>query len=228
MTDALWYLGRGSGVVSLVLLTVVVVLGIAGRSGRSIAGLPRFAVAAVHRAASLLSVVFLAIHVLTLLFDPYAQLDVLALVVPFTAEAQPFWYGLGAVAFDLVAALVVTSLLRHRIPPGIWKRLHLTAYLAWPVALAHGLGSGTDAGSAWMPVLTGLCVAAVAGAVAWRFSPRFAESGSVAERRAGALPPDLAGSGPTPQAAHVLRGRENPCDVGPGARRTTTAERAAR
>jgi methionine sulfoxide reductase heme-binding subunit len=184
MTDALWYLGRGSGVVSLVLLTVVVVLGIAGRSGRTVGGLPRFAVAAVHRAASLLSVVFLAVHVLTLLFDPYAQLSVLSVVVPFTAETEPFWYGLGAVGLDLIVALVVTSLLRHRMPPRVWKGVHLAAYLAWPVALAHGLGSGTDAGSAWMLALTGVCVAAVTGALVWRFSPRFAESGVSTERRA--------------------------------------------
>jgi sulfoxide reductase heme-binding subunit YedZ len=187
VTDALWYLGRGSGVVSLLLLTVVVVLGIAGRSGRPVGGLPRFAVAAVHRSAALLSVVFLAVHVLTLLFDPYAQLDLLALAVPFTADTQPFWYGLGAVALDLIAALVVTSLLRHRIPPRVWKGLHLAAYLAWPVALAHGLGSGTDAGSAWMLAVTGTCVAVVAGAVAWRLSPRFAEAGATAERRRAPL-----------------------------------------
>lgn len=224
MTDALWYLGRGSGVVSLVLLTVVVVLGIAGRSGRTVGGLPRFAVAAVHRAASLLSVVFLAVHVLTLLADPYAQLDLLALVVPFTAEAQPFWYGLGAVALDLIAALVVTSLLRHRIPPRVWKGLHLAAYLAWPVALAHGLGSGTDAGSAWMLALSGICITAVACPLAWRLSARFAESGRTAERRAPlARSADHAGRPGPSRAAQVLRGHPVSCDVRPD-----SPERAAR
>lgn len=230
MTDALWYLGRGSGVVSLVLLTVVVALGIAGRSGRVVAGLPRFGVAAVHRSAALLSVVFLAVHVLTLLFDPYAQLSVLSLVVPFTAEANPFFYGLGAVALDLVLALVVTGLLRHRIGPRTWKALHLSAYLAWPVALAHGLGSGSDTTSAWMVVLTALCVAAVLAAVGWRLSPRFAEAGASAERRAPAERPrrmaDLADPRPTSQAAHALRGRAEACDV--PRHRPTDPERAPR
>ena len=49
MNDALWYVGRGTGVVSLVLLTVVMVLGIGSRSGRPAFGLPRFGVVALHR-----------------------------------------------------------------------------------------------------------------------------------------------------------------------------------
>ena len=48
MTEALWYLGRGTGVISLLLLTVVVALGIGARSGRTAFGLPRFAVNMLH------------------------------------------------------------------------------------------------------------------------------------------------------------------------------------
>jgi methionine sulfoxide reductase heme-binding subunit len=175
LESALWYLGRGTGVVSLVLLTVVVALGVATRSGRPLPGLPRFAVAALHRTTSLLSVVLIGVHVLTLLVDPYAQLNLIALVVPFTGGAQPFWYGLGALALDLVGALVVTSLLRNRIGPRIWKGVHRLAYASWPLAVAHGLGSGTDAGSGWLLALTGACVAAVGAAVVWRTRDRFAE-----------------------------------------------------
>jgi sulfoxide reductase heme-binding subunit YedZ len=188
VTDALWYLGRGTGVVSLVLLTVVVALGVATRSGRPLPGLPRFAVAGVHRSASLLAVAFLVVHVATLLFDPYAQLDVLALVVPFTAGAEPFWYGLGALALDLVLALVGTSLLRVRIGPRVWKGVHRLAYAAWPIALVHGVGSGSDAGSAWLLVLVGACMVAVAGAVWWRVRPGFAEVADPAPARAVAAP----------------------------------------
>ena len=59
MTDALWYLDRGTGLVSLVLLTVVVALGVAARSGRPVFGLPGFVVQLLHRNAALLAVVFL-------------------------------------------------------------------------------------------------------------------------------------------------------------------------
>ena len=173
MTDALWYLGRGTGVVSLVLLTLVVALGIATRSGRPLPGLPRFAVTAVHRSGSLLAVVFVAVHVLTLLFDPYAQLNLVSLIVPFTAGAQPLWYGLGAVALDLILALIGTSLLRRHLGLRVWRGVHWTAYASWPIALAHSVGSGSDAGTGWMLTLTGVCLAAVLGAVGWRLSERF-------------------------------------------------------
>lgn len=175
MTDALWYVGRGSGAVSLVLLSLVVALGIATRSGRPLPGLPRFAVAALHRSASLLALVFVAVHVLTLLLDPYAQLRLLALVVPFTAQAHPFWYGLGALALDLLLALVGTSLLRARVPQRVWSGLHRLAYACWPVAVVHAAGSGTDVASGWMLGLLVACIVGVLAAVGWRTSERFTE-----------------------------------------------------
>lgn len=194
MSDALWYLGRGTGVVSLVLLTLVVALGVATRSGRPLPGLPRFAVTAVHRSASLLAVVFLAIHVGTLLFDPYAGLNLVSLVVPFSAGAHPFWYGLGALGLDLILALVVTSVLRDRIGPRVWRGIHWAAYASWPIALAHGLGSGSDASTGWMLTITGVCVATVLAAVGWRVSERFAEVPDLAPVPVTA--PPLVGTGP--------------------------------
>ena len=175
MNAALWYLGRGSGVVSLLLLTVVVALGIATRSGRPLPGLPRFAVATVHRTASLTAVVFLGLHITTLVLDPIAQLRWVDVVLPFAGTYRPLWLGLGTLAADLIAALVVTSLLRQRIGARVWRLVHWAGYAAWPVALLHGLGTGTDAGTPWLLTLTVGCVAAVLGALAWRLSPNFAE-----------------------------------------------------
>jgi len=174
--DALWYAARGTGVVSLLLLTVVVALGVATRSGRALPGLPRFAVAAVHRNAALLAVALLAVHAVTLLLDPYAKLDLVDLVLPFSADYRPLWTGLGTVGLDLVVALVATSLLRHRLGRRTWRATHWLAYAAWPVALAHGLGSGTDAGAQWFRAVAALCVLAVGAAVAWRCSTQFAEA----------------------------------------------------
>src|SRR5207244_3318820 len=98
--SAAWYLARGTGVVLLVLLTVVVALGVATRSGRPAFGLPGFAVTAVHRNASLMSVLLLAIHVGTLLIDPYAHLKLIDVVLPFVGTYRPFWQGLGTLALD--------------------------------------------------------------------------------------------------------------------------------
>jgi sulfoxide reductase heme-binding subunit YedZ len=192
MTDALWYTARGSGLVTLVLLTVVVMLGIGARSGRTAFNLPRFAVNLLHRNAALLSCVFLVVHVVSLLFDPYAQLRLVDLIVPFLGAYRPFWLGLGTTALDLVAAIVVTSLLRRRLGARAWRAVHWLAYLCWPVALLHGLGTGTDNGTVWLWAVSLTCAAAVLAAVVWRLSAGFERFPTRAPRRvADRLRPQL-------------------------------------
>jgi methionine sulfoxide reductase heme-binding subunit len=182
MTNALWYLARGTGVVTLVMLTVVLALGIATRSGRPVLGLPRFAVAIVHRNASLLAVLLLGIHLGTLLLDPYAQLKLVNLVLPFTSSYRPVWVGLGALGLDLIVALVLTSLLRHRLGLRAWRAVHWLAYVCWPIALAHGLGAGTDRGTWWLWTIAVGCAAVVVAALAARLSDRFTETAQLRTR----------------------------------------------
>ena len=165
---ALWYLNRGTGIVSLVLLTIVVVLGVVTRRGARPGGPSVFVAAAVHRNASLLTVVLLVVHVLVAVADPYAPIRLVDALVPFVSQYRPLWLGLGALAFDLLLALVVTSLLRVRIGRRSWRAVHWLAYLSWPVAVLHGLGTGTDTPSGWALLITGGCVLAVAAAVVVR------------------------------------------------------------
>lgn len=168
--DALWYLGRGTGVMALVLLTAAVTAGILTWSGRTVAGVPRFAIAAVHRNAGLIATVLLLIHVLALLLDPYAQLNLVDLVVPFTATYRPLWTGLGTLGFDLLLAVVVTSLLRTRIGRRGWKAVHWFVYLAWPVSLLHVLFGGTDSATWWLRALAVLCFLTAGVAALWRLA----------------------------------------------------------
>ena len=177
LTEALWYLGRGTGVVALVMFTVTMVLGITTRSGRAGLGLNRFGLADLHKTASLAGTGLIAVHVGTLLFDPYAQLRLVDLAVPFLATYRPLWLGLGTLAVDVLLVLVATSLLRHRVGPRVFRAVHWTAYAMWPLALVHALGTGTDAGTDWMRAVAAACVLAVATAVGWRTSGTFAERG---------------------------------------------------
>lgn len=198
LVDALWYLGRGTGVAALVLFSAVVVAGVLVRRGDGAPGLPRAGVAAVHRWLSLSALAFLVVHVATMLVDPYAQLRVVDVVVPFLGAWNPFWLGLGALALDLVAALVVTSLLRHRLGHRAWRAVHWAAYLCWPSAVLHALGTGTDAGAWWMTAVVVACTAAVGGAVVLRLLPRRVPPPRAAAARAGTsraadLPAHLAG-----------------------------------
>jgi methionine sulfoxide reductase heme-binding subunit len=171
--QALWYASRATGLVSLLLFTAVVVLGALHGGRFAAARWPRFAVAGLHRNLSLLALVFLAVHVSTAVLDPYAGLAWLDVLVPGVSTYLPLWTGLGAVALDLVLALVGTSLLRPRISVRTWRLVHWTAYLAWPVAIGHGLGSGgADSRTGWVDAVTAGCVLAGLLAVGWRSTVR--------------------------------------------------------
>ncbi|WP_246508584.1 ferric reductase-like transmembrane domain-containing protein [Actinocrinis puniceicyclus] len=166
----LWYATRATGVVALVLLTLSLVMGILVSVKFVSERWPRFATIGVHRNASLLTVAFLAVHILTAVLDPYAPVGLFSLVVPFVSSYRPLWLGLGTVAFDLLLALIATSLLRTRIPYRAWRAVHWAAYACWPLAIMHGLGTGTDPKSPAILALVVFCVAAVLGAGLWRLA----------------------------------------------------------
>lgn len=176
MTDeAFWALGRGTGVTGLAFMTVSLVLGIVTRSGRPLLVLPRFAVAEVHGFAALAGTLLVALHTTLLFLDPYAQLRLVDFVVPFLGAYRPVWLGLGTLAFDVLAVVMVTSLLRHRIGVRVFRAVHWAAYALWPIALAHALGNGTDTSHAWFLLFAGCCAATVAGALVWRLRANYVE-----------------------------------------------------
>jgi hypothetical protein len=166
----LWYATRATGVISLVLLTATVVLGVAGRARFSSPRWPRVVTAGLHRNLSLLMVGFVAAHILTTVLDSYAPIGWAAVFLPFISRYRPVWLGLGAVACDLLLALVLTSLLRARLSYRGWRAVHWLAYACWPIALWHGLGAGTDSRLGWLLGIDAVCVAAVTWAALWRIS----------------------------------------------------------
>jgi methionine sulfoxide reductase heme-binding subunit len=146
----LWYLTRATGAVALLLLTASVVLGILGAVRFGSPRWPRFLTAGLHRNLSLLVLALLAVHILTAVLDSFAPIGLKDAVVPFVSAYRPLWLGLGALAFDLLLALAATSLLRRRLGYRAWRSVHWLAYGSWPLALTHGLGTGSDAKVGWM------------------------------------------------------------------------------
>ena len=173
--SAYWYLTRSTGVVALVLLTVTMVLGVVDVSRWSTPSWPRFVLDSLHRHVSMLVLVFLGLHIVTAALDSFAPIALLDAVVPFIGSYRPFWLGLGAVAFDLLLAVAITSMLRERLGHRAWRITHWLAYACWPVALLHGLGTGSDVKSAWSLALTVMCVMAVVIAVGVRTLPGWPE-----------------------------------------------------
>jgi sulfoxide reductase heme-binding subunit YedZ len=165
---AFWFASRATGVISLILFSVVAILGIlVNRQGR-LPGLPRFAVTGLHRNLSLLTVAFLGTHIVTAIVDGYANIPWLSTLVPFTSGYERFWIGLGTVAIDLFAALIVTSLLRDRLRPSIWRAIHWLAYVCYPVVVVHSMGAYKDLRSGWLLALTMATVFAVITAIGYR------------------------------------------------------------
>lgn len=162
----LWYLDRASGIVALVLMSATVVLGVVVQRQGRLPGLPRFGAVLVHRGVALLSGLFLLVHVLSAAVDTYVPIGGWASFLPFTSGWRPGAIALGTLASDLTVLIVVTSLMRGRIPVGLWRPIHWTAYLMWPLAFFHGLTAGTDLGSGPALAVTLVCAAAVGAAVA--------------------------------------------------------------
>ena len=191
---AVWYLMRASGFVAFGLLTLTLALGVANLAHFERGRWTRAVAALVHRNAALLAAVFLAIHVATAVGDEYVSIPLLATVIPGLSGYDPLWVGIGALSVDVMAAVTITSLLRHRLGRRSWKAVHWLAYLAWPTALVHSIGAGTgngvDTGHQWSTAIYGLAGLLVALALAVRLALRLgvlqrapAHAGSGAARR---------------------------------------------
>jgi hypothetical protein len=174
-----WYLTRGTGAVALVLLTVSVVLGLVGTVRFTAPRWPRFAIDTLHRVVSLLVIVVLVLHIVTTVLDGFAPITLLDGVFPFVSPYRPFWLGLGTLSFDLILAIAITSLVRRRLGYRSWRAVHWLAYVSWPIAVLHTLGTGSDVKQWWLLLLTVVCIVAVLVALLARIG--------MVERSRGAL-----------------------------------------
>ncbi|MFL6110320.1 MAG: ferric reductase-like transmembrane domain-containing protein [Catenulispora sp.] len=183
--NPLWYATRAGGTITLLLLTATVVLGIAVGGKGAPRRIGRFEIGLLHRNLAILTLVFLALHIATAVLDPFVHLSWAAAIVPFGASYRPLWLGLGAVAFDLLLAVMITSALRLRLGLARWKAVHWLAYAAWPFALFHAAGTGSDTRLPLQLWLYAGCLAAAVAAVWWRLYR--AGPGRVAARASAAL-----------------------------------------
>ena len=156
-----WYSTRGLGAVTLIVLTCTVVLGIVTATrwiGRST---PGFVTADLHRNLSMIAMGLLLAHIITTVLDPFAHISVRDVVIPFSATYRPIWLGLGVVAAEIMVVVAATSMLRGRVGPRAWRTIHWIAYASWPIAVIHGLGTGSDARAPWLTGVVVSCVVAV-------------------------------------------------------------------
>lgn len=163
-----WYFTRAAGLVALVVLSATVVLGIVSSIGWVGERWPRFFSQGLHRNLSLYCLALVALHVVSTVADGYVPITIADAFVPFASPYRPVWVGFGALAFDVLLAVGVTAGLRRRIGPRTWRGVHWLAYLCWPIAVVHGLGSGSDTRLPAGIVVYVVCVGAVTAAGACR------------------------------------------------------------
>ncbi len=163
-----WYATRGLGIATLIVLTITVVLGVVTAVRWTGESTPAFVAADLHRNLSLVAMCLLAAHIVTTVLDPFAHISVRDVIIPVGAAYRPVWLGLGVVAAEVMVAVAVTSLLRERVGARMWRLIHWAAYASWPLAVVHGLGTGSDARAPWLIGVVASCVAAVLIAITQR------------------------------------------------------------
>ncbi|MHC1562748.1 ferric reductase-like transmembrane domain-containing protein [Actinomycetospora sp. C-140] len=182
----LWNVSRALGLVALLLMGVVLALGALHNTSLSrLAGqaLPRFVLVALHRNLALITVVFVALHVVTVLISPYLPLRWFDVLVPGTALYNPVPAALGAVALDLLLAVVISSSLRRYLSKRAWLVVHWTSYVCFPVAIAHAVANASFRGGTWWTLLVPvLALGLVVWALLYRRTARRRAALPLAER----------------------------------------------
>lgn len=157
-----WFTARASGITAWALVTASVLWGMA-LSTRALGKRPKGPwLTDLHRFLGGLAVVFTVVHMVALWADSYVAFGPSELLVPFASTWQPAAVAAGIVAFYLLVAVEVTSLLMKRLPKVWWKRVHVTSYALYGLATAHLLTAGTDARNPWLWWATWASVGAVA------------------------------------------------------------------
>ena len=129
MNDIHRFVSRVTRPASILLMTTVLVLGMLTASRRPPRGIRSAVVMGLHRSLALGASAFLVVHVATAIVETYVDIGPLAAIIPFTSGYETAWVGLGTIAVDVAAAIVITSLLRHRLPERVWRGVHVLAFV---------------------------------------------------------------------------------------------------
>ena len=168
--SVLWYFARAAGFVSLLLLTATVCVGVALSLRLRTPRWPTFVTEGLHRYLSTVLLVFITIHVATLLLDPFEKFSVQDVLIPFVSKYRTFWMALGIAAAELVVAFALSIYIRKIIGYRAWRVLHYGTYALFPLSLLHGIGAGTDTHSWWGSAIYVVAAIPVVLLVFWRAS----------------------------------------------------------
>jgi predicted ferric reductase len=143
-TSAFWYMARSGGIVAYLLLWLSTVWGLTLSSKIITDLVPAPITYGLHEFLSLGAVLFAVLHAVVLLGDQYIQFNIFHLTVPFIAPYEPLWTGLGTLGLYLTTALTASFYVRQQLGQKVWRTLHYLTFVAYGLALVHGLMAGSD------------------------------------------------------------------------------------
>ena len=106
---------------------------------------------------------FLALHIVLLAIDPFANVGVVGALVPGFSTFRPVAVGLGTVALYALIFTAATAKWTRLLPSGWWLKVHRFAVVTFLAAWAHAVLAGTDGGAltplylvTGLPILAGV------------------------------------------------------------------------
>ncbi|HEX6799030.1 MAG TPA: hypothetical protein VF116_15075 [Ktedonobacterales bacterium] len=159
-----WDVARAGGFTAYVLLTLSVALGLLLTMQWQSAGRwPRLLNSELHNFLTLLSLIFVGVHVLAVWVDPFTRFGWSEVFIPFVSHYRPLWMALGIVALYLGLAVGLSTWMRPLIGYAWWRRLHLLTLVCYGLVTAHGLATGSDTRTWWAVMIYLGSALAIAG-----------------------------------------------------------------
>ena len=157
-TKAFWYVARAGGILAYLLLWLATLWGVFISSKMVKGWIDATVLYNMHEFLPTLAMVFAVVHAAVLMGDAYIRFSLIDLLIPFYAPYRPLWTGLGSLALYLSVALIASFYLRTVVSRRVWRTFHYLTYLAFLLALVHGLMAGTDSRQPavyWMYITSG-------------------------------------------------------------------------
>lgn len=164
-----WITSRAAGTTALLTASLAVAAGLLVGT-RVVRGPRGLDLRAAHEVLALATLGALLVHAGSLLLDSFLRPSLLDLTIPFVTGYHRWWTAAGIFAGWGLVLLGLSTYARTRIGVARWRRLHRFTALAWVLGIAHSLGEGTDSGTTWFLVLTGVVVLPVIALLAVRLS----------------------------------------------------------
>ena len=145
-----WNVARVGGFTAYALLTLAVVVGLAlSTQLQSPSRWPRLINSELHNFLTLLSTIFLGVHVLAVWIDPFTNFGWNEIFIPLASHYRPDWMAFGIVGLYLGIAIGISTWLRPRIGYKWWRKLHVLTLGIFALATIHGIGTGSDTQTWW-------------------------------------------------------------------------------